>query len=342
MNGCTLMFEDRPDAQGRFHLLASREDDVLTDLAEDVRAGLTSIPKRLSCRFFYDAEGSRLFEEISQLPEYYLTRAERDILRRFAEEIVAHCPRPLTLVELGSGSAAKTTFLIEALGRSQPRLRYVPIDISPTALRESSVALLDRYRWLEITAIASDYEQGVGQLAALGGNPKLILWLGSNIGNLERSEAGRFLRRLRELMRPDDRILIGIDLRKDREILQLAYDDPGGVTARFNLNLLARINRELGGCFDLRAFAHEAVYNETLGRMEMYLTSRRRQVVEIERLALTVTFEEGEKIHTENSYKYAQQEIERLVHAGGLRLLDQWFDHDRLFSDILCAVDDRE
>lgn len=330
-----------PDHYPRFRLLLSDANRFLTDFAEDVRAGLATMPKRLSCRFFYDAEGSRLFEEISGLPEYYLTRAEREILHRFAEEIVGLVPEPVLLIELGSGSATKTEIMLETLGRRQRPVRYIPVDISPTALTESAGNLLGRYPWLEIIAIAGDYEYGLDQLSVLGASPKLILWLGSNIGNLERREAAGLLRRIRAGMKADDRILIGIDLRKDRAILERAYNDSRGVTARFNLNLLARINRELGGQFDLTAFRHQAIYDETLGRIEMHLMSVRPQTVAIQRLGLSVSFEAGERIHTENSYKYSPEEIEALAKAAGLKILGQWFDQAHLFSDILCAADDR-
>lgn len=328
------------DHYPRFRLLVSDANRLLADFAEDVRSGLATTPKRLSCRFFYDAEGSRLFEEISELPEYYLTRAEREILHRFAEEVVGLVPEPVSLIELGSGSATKTEIMIETLGRRQRPVRYIPVDISPTALTESARNLLGKYPWLEIIAIAGDYEYGLDQLSVLGASPKLILWLGSNIGNLERREAAGFLRRIRAVMKADDRLLIGVDLRKDRAILERAYNDSRGVTARFNLNLLARINRELGGQFDLTAFRHEAIYDETLGRIEMHLRSVRLQIVTIERLGLSVSFEAGERIHTENSYKYSPEEIEALVKAAGLKILGQWFDQAHRFSDVLCGRDD--
>lgn len=330
-----------PDHHPRFRLVLSDANRLLTDFAEDVRSGLTTIPKRLSCRFFYDAEGSRLFEEISELPEYYLTRAEREILHRFAEEIVGLVPEPVSLIELGSGSATKTEIMIETLGRRQRPVRYIPVDISPTALTESARSLLGKYPWLEIIAIAGDYEYGLDQLSIRGASPKLILWLGSNIGNLERREAAGFLRQIRAVMKAEDRLLIGIDLRKDRAILERAYNDSRGVTAQFNLNLLARINRELGGQFDLSAFRHQAIYDETLGRIEMHLMSVRSQTVAIERLGLSVSFEAGERIHTENSYKYSPEEIEALAEAAGLKIVGQWFDQAHRFSDILCAAGNR-
>jgi dimethylhistidine N-methyltransferase len=204
-------------------------------------------------------------------------------------------------------------------------------------LEESSESLLKEYPALEIVAIAGEYDVGLGHLNTVVGGTKLILWLGSNVGNLERVEAARFLQRVRETMSPADCLLVGIDLRKDRAVLESAYDDAQAVTARFNLNLLYRINRELGAQFDLQAFRHRAVYNEDIGRVEMYLVSARAQDVFIEGLGLSLSFAEGEEIHTENSYKYSLVEIEALAKAAGLRLEHQWFDAERRFSENLLA-----
>lgn len=305
--------------------------------ARDVAAGLTRTPKQLPCRYFYDQEGSLLFEAICRLPEYYVPRAEREILERRAAEIAARLAPGSALVELGSGSAAKTRLLIEVLLRRQGALQYVPVDVSRSMLEESAIALLADYPPLRIVAVAAEYEEGLEVLGQAAGSPKLILWLGSNIGNLERADAAAFLRRVRSLMTPDDRILVGIDLRKDRAVLERAYDDAQGVTAQFNRNILARINRELGGRFDLDTFRHRAVYDETAGRIEMYLVSTCEQRVLIERLGLEVTFAAGEAVHTENSYKYAQSEIDALAEAAGLRIERQWLDRARRFSDNLLA-----
>src|SRR5262249_50766158 len=220
---------------------AARRDSF----AQAVEDGLDGEPLSLPCRFFYDAEGSRLFEAICELPEYYLTRAEHEILARRAGEIAARCPTPLFLAELGSGSATKTRVLIEAFLRQQGRLRYVPVDISKSMLEESAQALLADYHGPEIPAIASEYRDGLRHLGKDTRLPKLIAWLGSNIGNFTRSEAQHFVGGIRDAMSADDRLLLGVDLRKDAGVLWRAYDDAQGVTARFNKNLLARINREL-------------------------------------------------------------------------------------------------
>ena len=221
----------------------------------------------------YDQEGSALFEEICTLPEYYLTRCEEEILRRTSDTIAGLSAAPVTLVELGSGNAAKTRLLIAALLRRQEQLRYVPIDICRTVLEESARDLLRDFAGLDILAVAGEYQEGMQFLKGEGAEPRLILWLGSNVGNFHRGDAARFLHAVRDTMQPDDRLLVGADLRKDKATLEAAYDDPRGVTARFNLNLLTRINRELGGHFDLAAFRHRAVYNEEIGRIEMYLDS---------------------------------------------------------------------
>ncbi len=301
------------------------------EFARDVASGLTSHPKHLSSRFLYDREGSNLFEAICELPEYYLMRVERSILQERAAEIARLFREKVTLVELGSGSAAKTRILIDELIRRQGTLRFVPVDISRSMLEESSLALLRDCPALEIVAVAGEYHDGLRQLSAENGS-KLILWLGSNVGNLDRDEAAEFLRLVSQTMSGGDRLLIGIDLRKDPAVLLQAYDDSEGITAQFSKNILARINRELGGHFDLNAFEHWAVYREQEGCMQMYLVSRRSQRVAIDGLGLEIAFETGEAIHTENSFKYSLEEIQSLGAAAGLCLERQWLDGERRFS----------
>lgn len=305
--------------------------------ARDVRQGLTASPKSLPCRYFYDAEGSRLFEAICQLPEYYLPRAEREILQAHADELAEMFPSPAALVELGCGSASKTRLLIDAFLRRHGALRYVAVDISRAVLEEATQALLREYPALEIEAVAGDYQDGLHRVDQGVDRPRLILWLGSSIGNLHRPEAAAFLRHVRATMRPKDRLLVGIDLRKDPAVLQRAYDDAQGVTARFNLNILARINRELEGQFDLGTFRHRARYDDAAGRIEMYLVSTQSHDVRIGRLGLTVPFAAGETIHTENAYKYSQAEIDLLAAEAELRLEAQWLDRGRRFTVNLFA-----
>jgi L-histidine N-alpha-methyltransferase len=320
----------------RWRLIVQNTGDPLTEFSRDVASGLTSFPKRLACRYFYDAEGSALFDAICELPEYYLTRAETAILRSHAGDIAASIPGDVTLIELGSGSAVKTRLLLEAFLRSRSLLHYVPIDICRPVLETSAAKLLDEFPTLEITAVAAEYHQGLQQLRAETDRPKLILWLGSNIGNFDRPDAVRFLGQVRAAMTAADRLLIGVDLRKDKAILEAAYDDDAGVTAAFNLNLLARINRELDGTFDLCAFQHRAIYDEVEGRIEMYLVSTRPQRVRIGQLGLEIAFAADEMVHTENSYKYSPAEIADLGTAAGLAIEHSYFDAEGRFC--LCLL----
>jgi dimethylhistidine N-methyltransferase len=320
----------------RFRLVELSASDPRAEFAKDVVAGLNAAPKHLSCRYFYDREGSRLFEAICELPEYYVTRAEMEILQGHAHEIASLFPFGVTVIELGSGNAVKTRLLLEALlpGR---RVRYVPIDICRPVLEESAADLLQRFPSLEIVAVAAEYHDGLRHLQSESDWPRLILWLGSNIGNFTREEAGEFLHRIRDTMTPADRMLVGVDLRKDPAVLEAAYDDAAGVTAAFNLNLLARINSELNADFDLNAFRHRAIYNEDLGRIEMYLVSTRDQSVKIGQIGLIARFAAGEMIHTENSHKYSRAEIDAVATAAGLRTERFWQDAAGRFSLHLLA-----
>ena len=311
---------------------AAAAEGLADEFARDVGTGLRASPKRLSCRFFYDRDGSRLFELICSLPEYYLTRTEHRILQERASRIVGQASMDTTLVDLGSGSAVKTRVLIEAFLERREKLLFVAVDISPTALEESSNELLELYPDLQVLTVAAEYRHGLERLRETLKGPKLILFLGSNIGNFDRPDAVRFLEIVRHTLTPLDRLLVGIDLRKEREVLEAAYDDARGITARFNRNILARINRELGGQFDLETFRHRAVYDEEEGRVEMFLVSTRSQKVAIEDLGMEVAFAEGETIHSENSYKYSPAEIDELVASSGLAIEGQWFDGDRRFS----------
>ncbi len=308
----------------RFQLIGLPAEKRLAKFARDVKQGLTASPKRLPCCYFYDRLGSLLFEAICETPEYYLTRTETALLQAHADEIAALADGPLDLIELGSGNATKTRLLIDALlGRGVP-LRYVPIDICRTILEESSRILLEAYPGLEVLAVSGEYHESLAFLGSTGQRAKLALWLGSNIGNLERSAAARFLAHVRTTLALNDRILVGIDMRKDRATLEAAYDDACGVTVAFNRNILVRINRELGGSFEVHAFRHRAVYNEDAGRIEMYLVSATRQQARIASLDLEVSFAAGEAIHTENSHKYSAEEIQALAQAAGLHCERRW------------------
>lgn len=319
-------------AADRLTWIETAPQGLVRDFASSVHEGLASRPRWLSCRWLYDERGSRLFEAICEQPEYYPTRAELAILRERAGEIAAALPPGGSLVELGSGSALKTRVLIEALLARDGTLRYVPVDISRSMLEHSSRALLEAYPALEILGVAAEYGAGLRELRRRIAGPKLVLWLGSNVGNFERPEAAAFLDELREGLSRDDRLLLGVDLRKDARVLERAYDDAAGVTARFNLNLLERINRELAGTFDLAAFRHLARYDEPEGRVEMHLECLRDQRVRIGALGLELDFRRGETIHTENSYKYSPAEIDALAAVAGFELEARWFDPERRFS----------
>jgi L-histidine Nalpha-methyltransferase len=333
------------DASERLRVQRLNVAAASDDFAEDVRSGLTAERKFLLPKYFYDSLGSQLFEAICLLPEYYLTRAESEIFARHSEEIVNESARGhhVTLVELGSGSATKTRRIIEALLQKQKRLRYVPVDISTAALESSAHALLQDFDALEVEAYAADYDSALPRLAEnfQPDTRALVLFLGSNIGNFDREAAHAFLRRLRSVLRTGDTVLLGADLKKDPTVLEAAYDDALGVTAAFNLNLLSRINRELEADFRLRDFRHLAIYNEREGRIEMHLESLREQTIHINVLSLDVSFGAGERIHTENSYKYDLAELSTLANRTGFELTRTWLDAgERFSSNLLVASGD--
>jgi len=313
--------------------------------AEDVRQGLTSSPKVLQPKYFYDELGSLLFSTICALPEYYVFRAEMEILRASAGEVAAWLQGPIRVVEMGSGDARKTRLLIDAVLARQGGLDYLPIDVSRTALEQSSEELLSAYPNLRVTGWVGDYRQALRAIRDESRGPgahfkhTLVLFVGSTLGNLEPEERSELLRSIRDLLKPGDAFLLGIDLKKSEDVLIPAYDDPLGVTAAFNLNVLARITRELEGEFDLRSFRHLARYDRTLGRIEMHLASLRRQTVRIPGAGLEVSFEEGETIHTESSYKFDPDQIAALAAEAGMELRRSWFDRARRFSsNLLVAI----
>ena len=303
------------------------------DFARDVRAGLTAARKWLPPRWFYDALGSSLFDTICFLPEYYVMRAEAEVLTTYRDEIVGALGPQVRLVELGSGAARKTRILLDAM----TGIEYVPVDIDDEMLQRSARDLLRDYPDLRITAIASDFVRPSVPLSLLSASTRrtVVLFLGSTIGNLDPGESIAMLRDLRSALAAGDALLLGADLRKDRAVLEPAYDDPLGVTAAFNLNLLGRINRELGGHFELSTFRHRAFYDETNGRIEMHLVSTRVQRVAIDALDLEVAFEEGESIHTESSYKHDAATITALATASGFSVAKTWIDARRWFADVL-------
>ena len=304
-----------------------------------VAEGLSQPQKQLPCRFFYDDAGSQLFERICQLPEYYPTRTERAILRQHADGIVsaAHSSQPelpLSIVEFGSGSSDKTRLLLEAALKQQATLHYTAIDISGDFLRASCLDLLGAYPALSITGLATEYGDALRVLPETEG-PRLFLFLGSNIGNFTGEEATGFLARLRAVMRREDRLLLGIDLVKDRTVLEAAYNDPAGVTAQFNKNLLRRINLELGANFRPDDFQHHAPFVEDQSRIEMRLVSALDQEVTIDAVETTYRFAAGEIVHTENSHKYTLDSAARLCQPAGLRIQSRWKDERDWFAELL-------
>ena len=315
------------------------------DFAGDVRRGLTAERKSLPPKYFYDELGSQLFEAICLLPEYYLTRAEGEIFARRSAEIVERASEGsrVTLFELGSGSATKTRRIVEALVAKQGELKYVPVDISPAALEAGAHALLQDFDGLDVSAYASDYDAALPLLAGelREGERALVLFLGSNVGNFDREGAREFLKKVRRVLRAGDCLLLGADLKKDRAVLEAAYDDALGVTAAFNLNLLARINRELRADFHVRDFRHVALYDEREGRVEMHLESAREQAVNLCALAVSVNFREGERIHTENSYKYDLDGLSALAAETGFERAETWLDSSERFSSNLFVAEEQ-
>ncbi len=307
-------------------------EDLIHSFANDVDEGLKDTPKHIPCLYFYDYKGSLLFEDICQLPEYYLTRAETEILETYSEEIISYFPSDTLLVELGSGSSIKTRLIIEELLNQHNKASYSPIDISRKMLRESSISLLEEYPNLEIISVAAEYDEGLRQLNMHSEQPKLILWLGSSIGNFKPEEAIDFLKNIVKMMSPNDFFLIGFDLQKEKNLLLKAYNDAQDVTAQFNLNLLSRINRELGGEFDLDKFMHQAVYNEEKNRIEMYLISTCEQEIYIADLNSCYHFNKNERIHTENSHKFSLKDIDNVADQVGMTVFNQWFDSKKYFN----------
>jgi len=299
--------------------------------AQAVRSGLNSTPRTLPCRYFYDEAGSRLFERICDLPEYYLTRTEDAILAQHADAMVLGWVNDPVLVELGSGSSSKTRRLIEAALQAYGRLHYVPIDVSRSILAESAQSLVDRYPTLRVTGYSANYRDALTKIAGRFDRPKLLVFLGSSLGNYEVDAAVDLLALVARGMDPTDRLLLGTDLDKNEAKLRAAYDDADGVTARFNLNLLDRINRELGGDFALDQFQHESRYNPRHRRVEMHLVSRRDQTVTIPTASVSVQFAAGESIHTENSHKYTPELLAELADRAGFEEEAAWTDADHHF-----------
>ncbi len=304
---------------------------VLPAISADVQLGLTAPKKFLPPKLFYDEAGSTLFERITELPEYYLTATERSIFEEHAADMIAAAGEELSIIELGAGSANKTVLLLRAALQRQATVRFHPIDVSAAALDEASVRLKREVPGVEVFPHVLDYTHDMRQLHRIPGR-KLVLYIGSSIGNFEPFEAGALLKQIRRALKPGDSLLLGTDMRKSPEMLIPAYDDSQGVTAAFNKNILARINRELGGHFDLDTFAHRVVWNTEESRIEMHLESLVEQRIGIDALNLDIDFAAGERIHTENSYKFTEAMLASMASNGGFKIEQRWSDAEERFT----------
>jgi len=311
--------------------MIARAPIALPTFAADVADGLLSCPKTLPCKLFYDSAGSELFEEITRLPEYYLSRAELEILRVRGAEIAAAAGAGITVVELGSGTAAKTCTLLHGISRRQIRVPYFPVDISPAALNVARQRVEEQCPQVSAHPVVADFSEGFSFLRNIPGR-KLVLYLGSSIGNFNPEPAAQMLTEIRAQLAPGDALLLGTDLVKAESILVPAYDDAQGVTAQFNKNILRRLNRELGGNFDLEYFRHVARWNPAQSRMEIFLESLRAQTVTLRTLGLRLPLAAGELIHTENSYKYTLPMVEDLFAAAAFKRAATWFDDRGWFA----------
>jgi dimethylhistidine N-methyltransferase len=346
MNGISTTPGTRSAARAAARHAAHGRADVHDAVADAVRRGLLRARKSLPPWLLYDDEGSALFEDITRLPEYYLTRTEHSILARNAGAIIDAAGGPLEIVELGAGSAIKTRLLLEAALARQPRLRYVPVDVSGAALAQAR-AQLRGLRGLDVAPVIGRYPDELGILDARAEGRhqarerRLVLFLGSNIGNYDPSVAVRLLVAVRRYLAPGDALLVGADRRKSPTILLPAYDDPAGVTAAFSKNVLVRINRELGANFDASRFAHVARWNDRASRVELYLESTVAQRVTIAALGARVDFKARERIHTESSYKLTEARLRALLARAGFAPESRWLDDRRWFGLTLARVPGR-
>ena len=302
--------------------------------AEEIRNTLQYAKKSISPKFFYDEYGSKLFDEICLLPEYYPYNAETEILNKIEQKLLPYLSEEFHLVELGSGSSVKTRILIDVLLKSQKHLQYFPIDISEI-LDQSAKNLCKNYPNLSVTGVVDTFENGLDFIENYDNKPNLITFLGSSFGNFDNSDGITFLKKISSLMKSSDLFLIGLDLKKDQEILHNAYNDAQNITAKFNLNVLKRINAELGANFNLEKFEHHAIYNEEKGRVEMYLRSLSEQSVIVPKSELSINLLKDELIHTENSHKFSLNQIESLLLDTNLEKLEIWFDSRNYFALVL-------
>jgi L-histidine Nalpha-methyltransferase len=323
-----MQTEALPNKRLQFHDMDVQAHQHL--FARDVANGLAAPQKWLPPKYFYDERGSQLYEQICALPEYYLYRAELEILSTYAAEIHAKIGQ-LALVEFGSGSATKTRHLLSAYEWAGQPFCYCPVDISREILLDTANRLLQKYNHIKVRAMHADFAGQPELIQAFQLEKKAVAFFGSSLGNFTPKEGLEFLQRTAAIMAPEDVFLLGVDLKKSPAILVPAYDDAQGVTAAFNLNVLYRINRELGGRFDPQSFEHLALYNDAQGRIEMHLRSRQAQRVPIAKIEQIVAFDKDETIHTESSYKYNVDEVRDLGYQANLVLRRTWFDARRYF-----------
>jgi len=304
--------------------------------AEEISSSLNRDSKFINPKFFYDKKGSDLFEKICSLPEYYPTRTEITILNQLQYELPSYLDENFRLVELGSGTSVKTRLILDILAKLQDVTEYFPIDISEI-LTESSEQLLKDYDGLHITGLIDTYEGGLEFLKNFDDKKNLIIFLGSSFGNFSPNDGRKFLQKINSTMNPGDLFLIGLDLVKDKQILESAYNDSQGVTAEFNLNILSRINDELDADFYLKNFTHRAIYNEEEQRIEMYLKSLVNQSVIVSKSNLLLNLEKDELIHTEHSHKYKSSQISELLDSTGFEIKHTWLDDNKHFSLTLAS-----
>ena len=321
----------------------SRKQDGSNDtetFAKDVAEGLSQHLKTLPSRYFYDAAGSRLFQKIMDLPEYYLTRCEFTVLTENRQEIVRHFSNSsfFHLIDLGAGDALKTKILLRELDRQQSAFDYVPVDISGDAMRQLTDSLQQEMPAVHVQAVVGEYFPALEWMHENKSERKVVLFLGSNIGNFKQGESIAFLQHICRYLNKGDKLLLGVDLRKDPDTILSAYNDASGVTSEFNLNLLRRINAELGGEFDIAQFQHYPIYNPQEGVMRSFLVSRKEQEVYIRDTGRTFHFDAWEAIHTENSHKYSLQQVAELGEACGFRIETVFQDEACRFADVLFTV----
>ena len=302
--------------------------------SEEISTSLSKIPKSISPKYFYDKYGSELFDKICLLPEYYPFNSEIEILQKIEKKLCPYLSNEFHLVELGSGSSVKTRLLIDVLLKSQKHLQYFPIDISEI-LSQSAKNLCMDYENLTVTGVVDTFENGLDFIEHYDDKSNLITFLGSSFGNFEKNEGILFLQKINNLMKSDDLFLIGLDLKKDQQVLHNAYNDSQKITAKFNLNVLKRINDELDADFNLENFEHHAIYNEDKGRIEMHLRSLSEQYITIPKSDLSITLAKDELIHTENSHKFSISQIELILQKSNFKKIEMWFDSRNYFALIL-------